>query len=366
MLNNSNARYHRRIDERPGSQNASRVVVSGNSVTAIFTYKLALICAVGLFTMTTVLASSRTVFWVNEKNGNAKSRGFVCNLGNQISERPISMSRPLSASDLCLSDIAQIFQSNRPSSVVRLLHNTLGNTVIGVFLIPRLTTRDFLEFPFCRTGLFVLKILPTVSIFSPFIFNIFTREGLTVTINGKIDDANIYAQKVGEIHWFGRFDKTRCREIKFSIDEGQVGLTNFPLQEFQLMFSGNKTKFQTSIESPNRNNAFIHSPREQVLVIFDCSKWSEYPFNFLINFICLSDLRGTTYNDTRTKTLESFSCFVIRGFMQGELREDSEFPCLLTQVVATFVGGTNRFSKSFGLLGSNNQLHFSDELHDSI
>ena len=358
MLNNGSTRYHRRIDERPGSQNASRIVVGGGSVAAVFAYKLTLTSAVCLFTVATLLASSRSTSGVEEKNGNAKSSGFVCNLGNQISERPVTVSCPLSACDLCLSDVAQIFQSNRPSSVVRLLHNTFGNTVIGVFLIPRLTTGDFPEFPFCRAGLFSLKIFSAVNVPSPLIFNLFTRERLAIAIHGEINDANIYAQNIGEVGGLWGLNKARGREIKFTLDERQIGLTNLAPQEFQLMFSGNKRNLHASRHSPNRDDAFVDSPREQVFIIFDCSKWSEYALDSFVNFVRLSNLRGTTNNDARAKILKPFSCLVIRGLVEGELRENSQSPCLFAQIIATFVGDTNCLSESLCLLGCSNQLYF--------
>src|SRR3990167_250969 len=137
----------------------------------------------------------RRIARVHQNHWNACASGLVLNLIPQIIERPVRVSCPLLASDRYpIPYPAQIFERNTSIGVLCLLHDLLGNDVVGVALKTSLLTRNAFELALGRFRAIALEIAAEVKKLAPIIFNRLTAVGMPVTIRGDVHNAKVNAE----------------------------------------------------------------------------------------------------------------------------------------------------------------------------
>jgi len=104
-------------------------------------------------------------------------------------ERPVRVPCPLLAPSnrYPVAYTAKVFQGYGASGVLRILHDTFANQMIGVLLVTSLLARNFLEFSLCCLRIFPLKVPATMSINPSLGLNCFSTVHNSITIRRNVD-----------------------------------------------------------------------------------------------------------------------------------------------------------------------------------
>ena len=133
--------------------------------------------------------SARSVPGVNQNNRNTSASSLVFDAGTKLIKRPVSVPASLLATNRCLTNALQIFQSNASLSVLRLFYKPLTNYVVDVRLKSGLLPGQSLEFALSRFCVFALKAAATMLVFPAIFVNYLAAKNLSVTISCKMNRA---------------------------------------------------------------------------------------------------------------------------------------------------------------------------------
>ena len=147
---------------------------------------------------------------------------FVFDEGPELEEGPVMLSCPLLTPNCdSVSNATQVFKGDTETVPLRLRHNSLGDTMIGVPLIAGLLGANALELALSRTCSPSLKVTPSVGEDAPLPFHRFARISFPVRIYCQIDDAQVKAEEaLGDNSFgFGGLDNLVEKEMPISIDQ---------------------------------------------------------------------------------------------------------------------------------------------------
>lgn len=308
--------------------------------------------------------SPACVLWIDEHNRHACPFGFVSDALAKLVKRPVSMSRSLLASNLCLTNALQIFKSNCPVSVLRFFNETLTDNVIGVLLETCLLSRKFFEFAFGGLGLFLLQVLSAMLKDAAVAFNVLPAEILPIRSGGYVHNAEINAKNPININRLRCFNIANSKQVELAFDITQVTFPTLPTQQFQLPCTSREGNTLPTVYRPDRNFLRFQFVGKNAIIKGDCPVWLERPLCLAVNPIGIGDLRDATDNYLRCQ-LEHLLDVVIGEFMQGKLTKGFVFPRLITDVVASSIRHFKSFMKRARLFGRWKEFQLSNQFHIS-
>ena len=311
---------------------------------------------------TTNCTGTTGVARVNQDNGHPAQLRLVCDVLAQLVERPVSVLAPLSAANLCLTNTAQIFQSDCPLSVLRLLNKLLTDYVVGIRLETRLLARYFLEFSFGRLRALALKITAAVLIFSAVLFNTFSAEVFTIAVRCKVDDARINAENIFHILRNCCFNIPGCKEIKQTVNHTQVTLTPFTTQKCSLSVPACKRHALSAINRPQTDCGFIKLKRKNTAIVSNGTIGIKLTLFVSSSLISISHFRNATNCKLRTQR-ELLSDWLLDKVVKRKLAKGFVFPCLLTDVVTSSISRLNGLLEKFSLLNRGEKFYFRRQYH---
>lgn len=189
--------------------------------------------------------------------------------------------------------------------------------MIGVFLETGLPSRQLLEVAFRALRPTLLQALTELVVALAIVLNGLTAKGLTVAIGGKVDDAQVYPQRLAGVVRLrgGNIQRHRKRESAVTVE--QVGLP-FDLIETGLLIATNAEGNQDAAMQGQQGD-FIQSLKgHQALIIGHGPFTAEGHFDALIALIRLSGFANGAYRQLRRQT-ETLPHIDIDELLQLEL-----------------------------------------------
>jgi hypothetical protein len=274
---------------------------------------------------------------------------------SQLVERPVALLASLRATNRSLADTAQIFQSDRPASVLRFLNKQLADGVIGVFLKTGLLSGELLEFAFGGPGLFLLQVLSAMFKNAAITLDICAAEILPSAVNSEVQNAQVYAQNSFHVHCFGRLHLTCHQQIKLAFDIAQVTLPPLTAQQLQLPFSRREGDPLTAVYCPNGDFLPFEMIGKNAAVKPDRSLGLEPALPFLVKLISVGNFGITAHNDLRAqpKPIQHLS---IGQFVQIELAKGSMLPGLLADVLQALFATSSVLRSAFACSGEGSSF----------
>ena len=321
--------------------------------------------AIRFINTTTFWAGSGSIPWIHQDHRNACSFRFVFNKLPELVERPVVMSRSLLAANRSLADPAQIFQSNGPTSVLRVLDETLADCVIDVLLKTLLLTGQFLQFTFGGLGLFLLQISSAMVQDASVSVNIQPAEMFPVTVGGEVDDPKIHTDHTFHINGLRCLHIAGCKQVELPFDKAQVTFHTLTNQQFHLPLTTSKTNALTARNGPDGYLHALKIIRQDAIVKCDGSLGFENAHHFSINLICIRDFGNTAHNHLGCEWIVC-SDILVGKFVERELTKRSMFPSLLTDVVTGGIGGFKCLLECFCLVGVGQELDLGNQFHAAI
>lgn len=116
--------------------------------------------------------------------------------GPQLEEAPVVMSCPLPAPNCdSIPDTAQVFQGDTEGVPLRLVHDGLGDAMVGVPLIATLSPPYRLELTLGRTAPFPLQVAPPVSIDAPVPLHRLAGVDGALRVHRQVDNAQVNSEE---------------------------------------------------------------------------------------------------------------------------------------------------------------------------
>ena len=367
MINTiANQRHHWPFDIGPGSDIQSRVVVCKVNVPAGYTSKLGLRTPVRFVDTPAYVAAPAGVSRINVDHRNTGTSGLIYDVGLQLKESPVSVSRSLLAFyRYPLAYASQIFETYTASGVFRLIHDTFRDNVVNVILKFGLSTRDLFELAPGRLRAFALKIatgmreLPSVDL------NRRSTIRHTIAVGRQVNNAEVNSKHVGYINRFGIVKLARHEQVPLITDIAQVGFATIKAKQFKLSLTSGKGDFQTTINCPDRHGLAGKIPTEDARIIRDSAVRLECAHRFLIQLVRIGNLSQSTDNDLRSQCGEFLATRGICDLLQLESSEYLLIPGHAAEEITSLIRRFKRTFERISLRLVGNQLDFRCKDHQA-
>lgn len=356
-------REHRQIYKATLPGNVPGCVVVGvRTMPAGDTQKLGLGFPVALVDMPAFSASSAGVTWIDNRNGNSGSLGFVLDKVSKLAEAPVVQSVALLFSGLDLrTDMRQIFESNTQAGAFSSGNDCFGNTVVLVLLKPLLLAAHLAKAALCCSGACTLQCCSAFGVSLPVRFNL--RAGVLVAhaVGGNADDSEIHTKHTIRGKQLGVVEVTNSREIPLAAHEHQVNFALSVFEKFALVIAASAGDFLAPGHKPDRHN-IIRTKAKDAVIVWLCGMFAESALCLLVNLVRIRDLGNATYSYL-SRYLKLGAKFVVTKFVQIVLPENLGFPSLTRKPITGFVAALKRSLQHLLLLFGWLQFEVGYQFH---
>ena len=316
--------------------------------------------AIRFVNTTTLRTSPARVFGINQNHGNTGALGLVNDELSKLEERPVAVPVSLRASNLCLADAAQIFQGQRPTSVLRLLNKLLADRVVGVFLKTSLFSRELPKFAFGGLCAFLLKIGAAVFEDASIAVHVISFEDFALVVSRQIHDPQIHTHYTFEFHWLGSLHFTGRQKIETTLPQAQVALPALTAQEVHLLLATSERNRLTTLHGPDGDLHLVEIVGKDAAVVRDRPVRFESALGFAIKFVGIRDFRNATHRDLSAQ-LKYLPHRAIGQSMQRELVKGVVFPSLIAEIVAGIIGSFQSPFQQMRLMRRRKEFQLSSE-----
>lgn len=277
---------HKPHDVGSGADILRRDVVCGPSVATLPTAKSvasSAVCARSVSATRTPLACMSRIY---KDHRDAAPFCLIFNKTAKLKESPIGQSCSLSAFGRYPgADTRKVFEYNCSSGAFCLLHDSFGDTVVYIMLVPGLTARDSTKFSLRSLGFLALQISPTVGENLPNLLCLLSRKTFTVGVIGDVDNAQIHTKGVNSCNLLRLRNITGYGDIEVFALHLQIDLALAMSEQGSLVVSADKGDFLPTIDSPDRDCRVIDKseyPGIKWVVQNEIGRWI-YVFYLLCN-----------------------------------------------------------------------------------
>jgi len=315
---------------------------------------------------TTYRTGAGGISWGNQAYENTGEFRLVFDKLPQLVESPRVMLSPLAmANHDSVSDTAQVFKSDTPSSVFCLGNNTLADNMINVGSKAPLFFATLLEKSFRRLRIFGLKFSSKFGMSLSQPVNLSPGVNLPIGISGDVNDTKVNSKKLGRVTFRRFLNFTGLEEVEVAVPINQVGFPTEMAEHFQLPVSGNKRNLQPTIKCPDRNKLVGCLPGEDTLVVSNASVQIKSSFNTPVDFVGIRYLCQYPDHDLSGK-LKTIPKVIIEKMMQIILAKGLSLPCMVTDIIGSIVHAFQRLQQRLVLLFSRCQFNLSYQFHGYI
>jgi len=121
---------------------------------------------------------------------------------------------------------------------LRLLHDTLGNNVIGVTLEAGLLARQLLELALGGLGALALKVAPPVGMDAALSFHLLAAKGFPVAVGGQVDNPQVHAQHIVNQGRRRVFNVAGSEKVELATGQDKVTLALPGFEQSKLSLAG--------------------------------------------------------------------------------------------------------------------------------
>src|SRR3990167_1432943 len=207
---------------------------------------------------------------------------------------------------------------------------------------------------------FGLNRSPYFRIFFTNLFKLFRIKISAIRQSANICLSKITPDKTFNIFYFFFWNFNSLENVKFTFLKYQIRFAFYVRNVFLIM--ADKRNFQTTSNSPQRNNLFVVS--QNSTVISNCPKRTKFSFNFLVKFVGIRYFRNATDNHLSRKIKTIFYsaiCFVMEFVLIVKFLCKSNFRNFITSSIRLYQSVFER-SK---LLLCWQQLYLESKFHDA-
>jgi len=262
---------------------ACRVVIGGCRNTTSDTLEFISCWSVPPINQAAARAPTAGVSRIHEHNGNSLQHRLIDDQAAQFVESPVCHPRPLVPFGLDpVPDAMEIFQGNQAPTAFGIGDDGFTQNVVGVALETRLPARYAPERALGGPGSDLLQGSASGMLAAADGINLSTGVGLAAVINGKIDDAHVYADRIVGADQRRFIGITGHGKHPLAANEHQIDLTLGTLQHLSLTFAAGKRDALPALQCPDRHRGLLRQkPKDTIIVGLGCMS-SEDAASFLI------------------------------------------------------------------------------------
>ncbi len=235
---------------------------------ALFASKDSLIGSVSLFTMPANRTGARRVVWVNQHNWHTRQLCLVLHETPQLAEPPITKLSPKACRNRFLDAPAnsrEVFERDTDAECLCFRNDLLANTVVFMSLKASLSSSHLLQSSFSVLRPLSLVLLSSCSTPTPITVNVITRETLSYTICGDIDNAKVYSKEVRNFKGWGLVGFNADVEKEQTVPMNQISLSHLVSKVLSLVISTDEWHFESPLERCDAGCVTFQSIKKTVI-----------------------------------------------------------------------------------------------------
>ena len=322
-----------------------------------------MIRTVTLIDTTTYRTGLGRIAWVNCDNWNTHQFSFVLDKLAELVKRPVRVSCPLLALNRYpVADTLKVFEGDPASGVLRSLHNTLADAVVGVSLVTLLLAGYLAELMLRGARSLALQVAATVGILAALVFYRHATIRLAIAICREVDNAKIDAEKPIYILRLWSFDIAGDEQIELAADMTQVGLAPVAIQKLALAVAALVGHTLATFECPDVDSLLAGLKTEDTVVIGKRAVWLEDALCLLVKFVGVCDFGDRSHNYLCGQRV-AFANVVVDDLVEAELAKDFALPRLLANVVAGGISRLKCLEQRVTLFRRRSQLDLRSQFH---
>lgn len=348
----------------PASYYSRRVDVGVRSVTTCKTGEGVASLTVGFLGVTTSVTFPRCVPRFDVADRYPNSFSFVADLQLKICKSPrMQETSPRLGSPYPQPDAVEILESNTERGAFSRSDDLLGNAMIHVSRKATLLTSPLAKQSLRAFSALLLEALSQSTCSITNIIQVCAGKVLPVTSGSNVDDTNIYTEPAKNLFFLNVRNIDGDEEVEPRATDYEASFAALEAEKCSLVISAYERNCLAARDCPDVR--CIASPRENVRVVCDPSKWTKVWLCFLVEFVSSCHLSDRANDHLRGQIGENRSCFVVGNFVQRKLSEDLSVPRLFRQPVTCFVCSPHCRDESRRLFGRRQELHLHNKLHHS-
>lgn len=320
---------------------------------------------ISLINITTSNTFSTGISWVNINDGHASKHRFIFNKLCKLMKSPTVMCGSLLFPNSSPSQNAlQIFKGDRGLCVFGFSNDSLADYMISMCCKTSFFFVSFFKKSFSRYSPFLLQFLSDISISATNREKMISGKIIPCGQGSNIFNTPIYTNNIFKIFWFGCFNIASSMKVKYTIYQNKVCFSLLKFKKFLLSFSTNIRNFETTSNSPDRNNLFFSSPRKDATIISYCSEQFKLSLGFLVKFIGINNLNNTLNNNLSGQAKGFLNCSV-KKFLEIILSKNLINPSPFADMVTCFITHKNSLFQKIRLFFIWQEFYLCSKFHNN-
>lgn len=318
-----------------------------------------------LINTTTQRTSARGITRVNEFNNDPRQFSFVFNKASQLSESPrVLLSALAMPNRHSVSDAAQVFKGDTPSSVFSLFNNPLADYVVDISSKSLFLAGTLFKKSFCLFRAVSLEFRPHLGMSFSKTINLISRVGSPIGVGSDINDTQVNSKKAIRFIRKWLWGIYHHCQIESAITEDKVGLPDYPIKPCFLISSNSDGDNLSSLKS--QDGYLVQSlPREDALVINDSPICFESGLNGAVSLVGFGNLANGT-DGKLCRKLKVLSYLTIDSLLKAKLTRCAKSKGNLSDGIASLVKSLHSLQKCFMLLCDWGKFDHQGLFHNSI
>ncbi len=310
---------------------------------------------------------------IDQHRGDAGWLGFGAHHLAQLAKGPAVQPGALAAPDPDpRAQAPQVFQGQRPLRALRLDHELLADTMVGVAGKALLLARQFLQFAFGRSAAHLLQFAPLAAkgmddaaLTMADVIDMAVgscRVHFAVRVQRHIADAQIHPQST--LNFLGRrfCHLAGGMQVEAAFSKHQITFSLLSFQQLGLTLTTLKGDPLPACQGPDRNLPGLQRPAQDTAVVGDGANRFEAPLPPAVQLVA-GDHLGDAAHSQLSGEAELFSDRIVDQTVQRYLAEGLILPGDLADPVAGGVGRLQGIEQADGLLGRGKKFDLGAEFH---
>lgn len=308
-------------------------------------------------------ALPRGVAWIDIDDGNASAAGLVSYKASKLREAPVTQSCALiAAGRYPLANPFEFFNGDPPRGAFSIQHDSLGDAVVYVFLIPRLLSCQLAQPAFRGLGAALLESVAALLGTTTLSFNVGTCIDRAIAIDGQGYDAEIDTKPVLGLKLVGFRDVASGGQHPLSTYKAKINLALAKGHQRLLVLAHYDRNGDAPLDGPDTDRSAVLDEADNAVVVGLGGVGAEMPLRLAIQLVGVGYLADAT--DRRlSRQSETLPHFDISDLVQRVLPECRGVPGKRRKPVARLVAARQRRHQAFGLGGRRHKLHGGNQLH---
>lgn len=305
----------------------------------------------------------RRIPGIDQDDGHTRQCGLVLHIGPKLAECPIAVARPLALPNRCpLPYAVEVFESDTASCALCAAHHSLGDAVIRIGLIARLTPPQQAQFARRRACLLALEIPPAVSDLPAGPFDGIARVDGAFRIDGDVHDAEIDTEIVLHVIQRNVWHVQRGVQVEHAVSQDEVGLTTQAIAPGLLVAAESAGNHLPASETQEAD-VLQPMPGHDSFVVGQRTMRAERGLNALVPLVRLNHLGDGPDGHLRRQS-KARPHVIVDTFLEGKLARQALLECDLSDGVTRRIESFERADQRRVLLRGGRKFDRQGLPHD--